>query len=265
MKIFFHLVGRELRVRWHFFLCAPALGLLSWPFSAFVPPVYLAVAAVPLVMGAGWLIGGFGPGGRRGFELARPISAWQLCAAKLAAILVVGLGVILVCRVGGLFYLARGFLPALVDDRGGLHCFSFPMYGPLVVYPESFAWKFWRLFEAPLAVLMLVGWIQTFAFAIADRGWRSLAEVGALFYVAAALARAWHVAGEDPWTFSFGWLPAVAVAFAALAVAAAWRSIAAGVLVERAHQGYAAIATPGLLALGTLLFATALAQERGYL
>ncbi len=263
MKVVLGLAWRELRDRSRLLWVAPLVCLLSWPLAESGLMLLFTVAAVPLVLGVGWLIGGFGPGGRRGFELARPCAAWQFAVSRLAVILGLSTVVLVASGFAGLFQFVGDLRPALLLGQNRHNCWIIPHYLILPINPYSFVWKLWRFLEFPYAILMLVGWIQTIAFAFVGRGWRSLAELGALLYLSAAVARGWRVVAPNPFDVPFVWLPALATVFLAITLIAAWRSITGGALLESAHRRYSAVVIPGFLALGTVLLAASWAFQEG--
>lgn len=254
MILFLHLLHRELADRRYFFAAALAIGFLPYLVALFaraspeeLPDVRAGIAraillgflaGVPLVLGARWLIADFATG-RRAFELARPVSAGVLCGSKLAthALMIFG---------GALLTTLPTKMSALSSEL--------PLFANLVQNPE-FPFRS-LILVAPLVALGV--WAaftaaQTFSLLLADRGRLSLADLFTSILCIALLAFAYRrcVFFDAP-TIAFSWLGRLGLGLAALGAFAAWRSIQAGSLVERAHRRHSQAMIPGLLAIGCL-------------
>ncbi len=284
MNVGFHLFIRELRGRSYFLLGAALLGLLPLMWAARLDRgetiidlrlqfarllVGLVLAGLPLFWGARWLVKGAGAAGSRSFELAQPLTAWQLTAAKLSAMVAITLG--------SAFLI--GLPTALADPglarRGHLYLFDllFSANRPdtvvthaHLVLPVRFSDAQWLLCRAaglPLLLFAPLVLAQSVSFAAASRGRQALADFGCwLLFAAAAGVAVDRLLGYGALGFLLGWLPLLCLALAVLGIWSAWRSFAAGALLANAHRGHSAVMNPGLLVLGLLLMAGAFGATR---
>lgn len=275
MKTFLHLVRRELLDYRLFFVAALAFGLLPYalaPLAAAGPgelPLLRAEIAKFVVLGffvltscmlgARWLIAGFASG-QRGFELTRPISAWQLCASKLSANLLLIFG-------GTWLASLPTFMTAFSFDRAALdaslyqyltndrlttwtHYRYLADYGP---FGWGLSWNAFVVAAVAAAALALLALAQTISLVIAGRSARSLADLAALlaFFGLLALAaerlRLYGAVG-----IGLCWLLPLALLVGGLGIFSAWRAFGAGSLLGEAHRRHSLAMSSGLVLLGAL-------------
>jgi hypothetical protein len=251
MIVFLHLMRRELADRRYFFPAALAIGFMPYfvAWSAGIrrtdlPEVHAGIArailvgflaGVPLVLGSRWLVADFA-GGRRGFELARPVPAWVLCGSKLAAF--------------ALMIFGGGWLTTLPTKMTALSA-DLPIVAPFLRGYQGFTWSL-----APLAVLGV--WViftcaQVFSLMIADRSRVSLIDLGTVIVFAVLMGYAYQRGVVfDARSVVFWWLDWILLALAVFGTFSAWRSFQAGSLLDRAHRRHSLAMNLGLLAIGTV-------------
>lgn len=271
MKVFFHLLRQELREKRLFFLgltialalflgVGAAASLFHSQLKAAAEGLAtLVVVGLVLAMGGGWLIRGFGAGGRRGFELARPLRAWQLGAAKLVAIL-------LMAGAGGLFVLLPdlALFLGLVPEEHGVTFGRFASHGFPLARLQNWADSGWLPHLAVDTLMVLFGLVlvQTVAFPFAARRLRSLVTLGALVLFWTSWSWSYDRVSQYHATgIGIAALPLMFVAFAALGLFAAWRSFSRGLLAA-AHRAFSRTMSAGLLALAALFAAGSVAATR---
>lgn len=280
MKIFFHLVRRELLDYRLFFVAALAFGLLPYALaplgaagSGEIPQLRAEIAKFVVlgffvlsscVLGARWLIAGFAAG-QRGFELTRPVSAWQLCASKLSAILLLIFGGTWLASLPtfmAAFSFDRAALDAdlyqyLANDRytAWTHYRYLGDYSPI---GWGLSWNGLAVAAVLAAALALLALAQTISLAMAARSARSLADLAAglvffgLLAMAAERLRLYGALG-----IGLHWLLPLALLVGGLGIWSAWRAFGAGMLSE-AHRRHSLAMSSGLVLLGAL---TALAAQ----
>lgn len=267
MKILLHLMRREL-IDLRLFLAAALLaGFLPYLLASLAASSGPEVAdlradfargtmiafflVTPFVLGIRWLSAGLA-NGRRAFELARPIGAWQLWASKLSAILVVVLG-------GTLATSLPTFLAAFRADVVTSHWLELLLARLANGIPGVVPWTFLSLYI--VLTSLTVG--QSISFVLTGRSWLSLLDLGSWVVFATLFALAAGRLREFGATdLGITWLPTILLVFCAIGLDAAWRSFQGGSLVEGVHGRYSASMSFGLLALGLLLLASAYASTR---
>lgn len=255
MKTFLHLLRRELADRRYFFAGALAIGFMPYVVALVavstvedltdirtgIALVILAgyLFGVPLVLGARWLVAEFASG-RRAFELARPISAWALCASKLAAIATMILGGALVASVP----------TAMAAFGPGLSLFdNFLLNSPLL--PPFLFFLLVSLSVVDIGVVFVLAQISSFLFVARTR--QALADFGTLLLFIALLAYAYQRCDHfGALAIASSWLDRLGLALVVLGVYCAWRSFRAGSLFERAHRRHSVAMNLGLLACGAI-------------
>lgn len=268
-----HLLWRELRDQRFVLLAAPLLGLLPGLMVKLVGLnataaedsrrwvarllVYGVLLVAVTVVGARWLVAGFGDG-RRAFELARPLSAGQLWVSKLVASLALVFGVTALVGLpsgAAIWQKAPGVDAEILSWLGEV-----PLVGKLsdfLVRGGNQPAGSWLASQA-FGVLLVMVAVQSLAFLMAARSWRSLADLaawvaaGTLF--TAAYLRLVQAGGLD---LAGAWLVPAGLAILALGALASRRSFGAGVLLREGHSRYALVTNLGLVALALVMIAAA--------
>ncbi len=213
---------------------------------------------VPIAMGARWLVAGFGAGGRRGFELARPVAAGQLAAAKLStAILAMAFGGALLACLPEMVAnreefgrdLAGFFAESIVATPTRSLWLGYAMPEVEIGTAELYFWVFGAL---PLLLVLLLVLAQTF-FAAVGRDRHSLLSLAGLLLAAAALWSYHRFSETSPWASASAGCRRSPVAAAGLGFFSAWRSFAAGSLLGPAHRGYSRAFGAGFATLAAVL------------
>lgn len=288
MKTFLHLWRRELADQRYFFVAALVTGTLPYLLAALSPvpdneiadlrtasaraAVVLFFLVAPIALGARWLVAGFADR-RRSFELARPLSAWQLCASKLAAILTIVLGGTWLASLPTLMSAFR-FDTAALDawlfrtlsaepfaEPWTHYQFFLPGYGP-----AGLGWLVFLLLAAAglaFVVLAILAPVQSLSLVFAERSWRSLVDLGAWLVFAALLAAAAdRLRSYAAFGIALSWLAPLLLSICVLGVVGAWLSFRGGALIERAHGRHSLAMNLGLVALGSLAAISAYAATR---
>lgn len=288
MKTFSHLLKWELFEHRTFLLMALALGFLPYLLAPLISSAQadpgdarLILARVvtlgfflgaPLAFGTRWLMSALG-NGRRAFELARPLSAWQLCGSKFVAILlllVVGTLLVGAPTLFAAFDLNDVFSRlARSNHFSTFNAASWDFYGETVTTfrdaPEMRA-SAQRLFIPSSTSFLLVGGLvllalqsalvlmtfsQSLTFAVKNPRVRSLLDLGswlAFFGLTGIAAYRLALFGVQ----IASWTPSILLAVAVLGFFSAWRSWKAGSLLDEAHRQHSRALNPGLLAIGAV-------------
>ncbi len=267
MKTFLHLVRRELIDHRLFFAAALLAGFLPYLLASLAASSGHEVAdlrpdfargamiafflVAPFLLGLRWLSAGLA-NGRRAFELARPIGAWQLFASKLSGILLVVLGGTLVTSL-------PTFLTAFRVDSVSSHWLELLLATLANGIRGAMPWTF--SFLAIVLTSLTLG--QSISFLLVGRSWRSLIDLGSWIFFALLLALAVSRLREyDATRLGITWLPLLLLSFCALGLASAWRSFQGGALVENVHGRHSASMSIGIVAIGLLALTTAYGSTR---
>lgn len=287
MKTFSHLLKWELFEHRTFLLMALALGFLPYLLAPLISSVQadagdarLILARVvalgfflgaPLAFGTRWLMTALG-NGRRAFELARPLSAWQLCGSKFVAIL-------LLLVVGTLLVGAPTLFAAFDFDDYRLWALRYEYVNTF----NSSAWQLYsgsgvevwerpggsfagqprnppalRLLWGPaelgillMAALSLMTFSQSMTFAVKNPRGRSLFDLLSWLVFFGLIGLALHRLGRFK-VMASDWVLFILLAVAAFGLFSAWRSWKAGALLDEAHRRHSNTLNPGLCAIGTI-------------
>ena len=279
MKTFLHLLKRELLdYRW-FFPAALACGLLPYALAPFathqaneIGDVRATIARVvvlgfflgaPLAFGTKWLVAGL-LNGRRSFELARPLSAWQLCGSRLGAI------GILVVSGSFLAALPTGWVALQLDDpriqtvltsyRMNFSDLGWQLYQGLAqaqshpfFVQATGTWAFQILVVAILFALGLLLLSQSLTFAAAHPSWWSLLDLSSWLILLLTGGYSYYRLGlYDARGILLSWLIPAFSLLGAIGIWSAFRALEAGSLLAAAHQRFARPMNFGLLSLAAL-------------